>query len=547
MKVANLDQLQSWLKTAEDEHLEFKEAKRGFDFEKLVQLSAAIANEGGGHIILGVTDRVPRKVVGSTAFVDVNRTKAGLSERLHLRIEATTIDHPDGNVTVFSVPSRPVGVPVEYRGAYWMRRGDETVPMTHDMLRRIFNETGPDFSAQVCPGASITDLDSSGIAVLRSLLRQRNYHAARDDTSDAQLLADLELLDNTGVTYAALILVGTQAGLSKHLAQAELVFEYRSDLSSVPYQQREEFRKGFLLYHDDLWNLINLRNETHQYVDGFFSVNIPTFNEVIIREAILNAVSHRDYRLGGSIFLKQYPRQMEVVSPGGFPTGITEDNILDHQAPRNRRISEVLAKCGFVERSGQGLNRMFEHSIREGKLPPSFSGTDDYHVVLNLSGEVQDYRFLRFLERVSQEQSIPFSTHDLRLLDLIHREQRLPTHYRDRLSHLRETGVIESVGRGRGTRYVLSRKFHDFIGEPGTYSRRVGLDKETNKALLLQHVQRAGDEGCPMAELMQVIPYLSRETIKRLMGELRSDGVVELRGRTRNAKWYPKVNSRHPL
>ena len=83
-------------------------------------------------------------------------------------------------------------------------------------------------------------------------------------------------------------------------------------------------------------------------------------------EAVLNAVSRRDYRLAGSVFVRQYPRRLEIVSPGGFPTGITQENFLWRQAPRNCLIAEVFAKCGLVERSGQAVNLMFEESIREG-------------------------------------------------------------------------------------------------------------------------------------------------------------------------------------
>ena len=101
---ASSQQLQKWLNAKEDEHLEFKEAKANFHFEKLVKYCAALANEGGGSIILGVTDKPPRRVVGSTAFAELERTKAGLIDKLRLRIEAEEIAHPDGRVLVFTAP-----------------------------------------------------------------------------------------------------------------------------------------------------------------------------------------------------------------------------------------------------------------------------------------------------------------------------------------------------------------------------------------------------------------------------------------------------------
>lgn len=98
------------------------------------------------------------------------------------------------------------------------------------------------------------------------------------------------------------------------------------------------------------------------------------------REAILNAVSHRNYQFGGSIFVRQFRDRLVVESPGGLPCGITLDNILDRHLPRNRRIAEILSLSGMVERSGQGMNLMFELSVREAKLLPDFTGTDDFFV-----------------------------------------------------------------------------------------------------------------------------------------------------------------------
>jgi ATP-dependent DNA helicase RecG len=126
-----IEQLEKWLAApSEDEHLEFKEAKNRFDFEKLVAYCTALANEGGGHMVLGVSDKLPRQVVGTAAFENMERTKAGLLERLHLRIFVEEIAHQQGRVLIFEVPSRPIGMPVQYKGTYWMRGGEELVP--HD-------------------------------------------------------------------------------------------------------------------------------------------------------------------------------------------------------------------------------------------------------------------------------------------------------------------------------------------------------------------------------------------------------------------------------
>ncbi len=535
-----ITQLEKWLATpSENEYLEFKEAKNHFDFEKLVKYCVALANEGGGHIILGVTDKKPRQVVGTTFFDNLERTKAGLLERLRLRVFAHEVLHPKGRVLVFEVPPRPIGMPVQYKGAYWMRAGEDLVPMTPDMLKRIFDESDPDYSAEICADAELDDLSPEAIERFRAMWHRRSGNDALLELSPGQLLEDAELIIDHGITIAALVLLGTRKALGKHLAQAEVVYEYRSSEASTSYQQRKEYREGFFLIHDSLWETINLRNDVFQYQDGLFRQEIPTFNEAVIREAVLNAVSHRDYRLAGSVFIRQYPSRLEIVSPGGFPYGITVDNILWRQSPRNRRIAEVFAKCGLVERSGQGANRMFEECIKESKPTPDFSDTDEYQVALTLRGDVQDPLFLRFLEKIGKEVLASFTTRDFLLLDYLHREEAVPPDYADRIPRLVDLGVIVRAGKGK---YVLSKRFYALAGKKGVYTRKKGLDRNTNKALLLKHIKDNETAGSRLQELLQVLPSLTVDQVKTLLREMKKDKQIHVVGRTSSARWFPGEN-----
>jgi ATP-dependent DNA helicase RecG len=531
----SVEKLQKWLNAKEDEHLEFKEAKTNFHFGTLVKYCVALANEGGGKMILGVTDKLPRAVVGSQAFQDLERTKAGLIERL--RAEVEEIRHPHGRVLVFQVPSRPIGMPIQYEGAYWMRGGQDLVPMTPDVLQRIFAEAGPDFSAEICELALLDDLDPAAVDILRRLWQRKSPDQDIATRPIERLLADAELVVDGRLTYAALILLGKREALGRHLAQAEVVFEYRSNEAPGPAADRHEFRQGFLPVLDEIWRLVNLRNDLQHFQQRFFVWNVPTFIERVVREAVLNAVSHRDYRHGGSVFVRQYPRRIEIVSPGGFPPGITPENILRQQNPRNRRIAEVLGKCGLVERAGQGFDLIFRESIRQSKPLPDFSHTDAHFVWLTLHGEIQDPEFLRFLEEIGQERMAAFSIDDFLVVDLVHREQSIPEDLQARVEHLLEQGIIERLGRGRGVRLLLSQRFYRRLGKAGVYTRKRGLDRETNKALLIRHLQESGDAGCPISELQQVLPAQSRDQLKRLLSGLRRERRVRLVGERRGARW----------
>jgi ATP-dependent DNA helicase RecG len=530
-------QLQEWLRATEDEHLEFKEAKNNFHFDRLVKYLAALANEGGGVMILGVTDARPRQIVGSQAFTDLGRTKAGLIERLRLRVEVDEIAHPDGRVVVFCVPSRPIGVPISVEGGYWMRAGEELAPMTADMLRRIFDESAPDFSAEICPRATLADLDPAAIAAFRHRWLDRSHNQALASRSDEQLLQDAELLMPEGITYAALVLLGTSTSLGRLLAQAEVVFEYRSSPRSGPANQRGEFRQGFLLFYDRLWELINLRNDEQHYQDGMVMHSVPTFSEQTVREAVLNAVSQRDYRHAGSIFVRQYPRQVEIVSPGGFPPGITPENILDQQLPRNRRIAETFARCGLVERSGQGADRMLEECVRHSKLFPDYSRSEAHQVWLTLHGEIQDVDFLRFLERIGQDALAAFGPHEFLLLGLVARGRKVPEPLRSRALQLLDVGVLERIARGK---LVLSREHYRSGRRPASADRgQRDLLREQRKAELLQHIEQHGAAGSRMQELMALLPTLSRDQVRALLRELRRAGKAHPVGATKTALWHP--------
>lgn len=530
-----LRQLSSWMEGQEDEHLEFKEARNQFRLDELIRYCCALANERGGRIILGVTDRRPRRVVGTAAFQDLQRTKLSLVETLRLRVEAFEIQHPDGRVLVFDVPGRPLGLPMQVNGAYWMRSGESVVAMTPDVLKRIFDEAQPDFSAEACPRLRLDDLDPQAIDVFRTRWAERSQ---RDDLLEIgveQLLHDADLLSGDGITYAALILLGTGPALLRHLAHAELIYEYRADESSIEYQQRKELRRGFLLDHDDLWTTVHARNEVFSHRSGPFRRDILAFDEGAVREAVLNAVSHRDYRLQGSTFIRQTRTKITIVSPGGFPPGVGPDNVLFKQVPRNRRLAEALARCGLVERSGQGADRMFATAIREGKLPPDFGESDENQVGVTLHGTVQDEAFITFLEGLAEERKRRFQVRDLFVLDAVHRGRPVPDDLRDHVSDLLGIGALERVGRNR---LVLARRFYVLKGQPGEHTRRRGLDRETRKELLVQHIQSSGSAGTPFDELAQVLPAASRNELKVLLRELREAGRIHTRGITRAARWY---------
>src|SRR5690606_11078402 len=170
--------------------------------------------------------------------------------------------------------------------------------------------------------------------------------------------------------------------------------------------------------------------------------------------------------MAGSTFIRQYPTKLEIVSPGGFPPESSPETILFKQSPRNRRIAEALARCGLVERAGQGADRMFASALREGKLPPNFARTDAYQVCIASDGQVQDDAFLLFLGRLAQVKQILLHVDDLFVLDADHRDIPISGPVAARLGNLLELGALVLVCRGRGVRYLLSECFYKSLGRP---------------------------------------------------------------------------------
>jgi len=531
----SIRQFEQWLQSKEKEHLEFKEAKQQYDLERLKKYCNAIANECGGHLILGVDDNFPHNVVGTNAFQNPLSLKKDLLDSLKLRIDIEEFFYIGKRILIFEIPSRPIGLPLQYKGASYMRVGESLEPMTPEQLKRIFDEAQPDFSAEICNAATISDLDEIAVAELRHLWSSKSRNPQILTLPAEQLLSDAELLIDGKLNYAALILLGKKESLGKLLPNAEIVFEYRSIESSIQAQQRYDYRIGFLSIHNKLWDQINLRNDVEHIQEGLFIRDIPNFNEEVIREALLNAVCHRDYNKQNSVFIRQYPKLLEIESPGGFPAGITLENIIYKQYPRNRRIAEVFQKCGLVERSGQGVDKMFRLSIEEAKPRPDYSKSDAFSVILKIIGEIQDIQFLKFFEKVYSEKRIKWTTQDLILLDDVRIGKSPSPEFQDSLHRLIEQGIIEKFGRGRGVKYILSKRFYIFLGEKGVYTRKRGLDTEEKKALIIKHIENHG-KGT-IQEFEQIFPNLTRYQIHNLLKSLKKKKIIKYEGPAIGGFW----------
>lgn len=521
----------------EGERFEFKAAGNRFSFTELQKYVSAVANEGGGKIVFGVSNDRPRQVVGSRAFEQPERTRKGLIESLRINVDFEVFNEGAvDRVLVFSVPSRPIGLPVQADGIAWWREGDSLVPMPEDVRARIYGESGLDYSAEVCKCAKFADLDPDAIETFRKVWMEKRGNKRIANVSREQLLKDCEALNRKGeITYAALILFGTREALGEFLGNAETVFEYRASDASGPAGKREEFREGFFLYFDRLWELIDARNLKLPYQEGFFLYDVYAYNERAVREAVLNAVCHRNYQLPGSVFVRQYPDKIVFESPGGFIGGITPENVIDRQSARNRRLAEILGRCGLVERSGQGMNLIYEESIKDAKSLPDFDGTNDSRVRLTLGAVMVDDSIIRLLKAIGDKTLSSFATEDFIAVRSALTGKRLTASAKKRIPRLVALGVLERVGR---TKVLVARQYYKAIGKGGSFTRLKGLDNDTNKALLKKHMKEMGNPGLRRSDFQFVLPALGIRQIQWLLKAMEANREVYVLGRTSAARWY---------
>ncbi len=537
----NREQFEKYLNGLEDIDLELKLASVNFDSSRgsLFDYCASISNGKGGKLILGVQDK-PREARG-TGYAQGTHTKLSqqIWEKIRIHVDVEEFIYDGKRLLIFHVPKHPTGTRVKSGGkgdkfTYPIRRGESIGEMDDQRTREILNEAQPDFTATIVPGLSLDDLDLSAI---ESLKKKWSEESGRTDYlvfDPEKILKNMGLITNKGITYAGLILVGTPAAIAAHLADAEIIFEWRHDDKQINYDFRKNWRYPFVSIDNDIWNTINARNIRVPFQDGFFQREVWGFHEKSIREAVHNAVMHRDYSIKGkSIFIKASPQEFFIESPGGLPAGITLENILHEKAWRNRALAEAFEKIGFAERSSQGLDDIFEQAIRDGKGLPDFSRTDRDNVRLSIPARVKDKDFILYLERIINERQINLSFEEIYELERIREHQRIQRlEFKNKFLKL---GIIEIVGKGRGTKYMLSRRYYETIGQSGKHTRIKGLNRDQIKELIFTHIK----EGKPstIEHLITGFPEYTPKDLSNMLQELRRAGKICFSGPKRVGVW----------
>lgn len=527
-----------YLRESED-CVEFKEAKRNFPFNGgahreqserrkcVLGYLAALSNEGGGMLVLGMANGYPHQVVGTDFAVGkIGEMADSIYTHLQMRVGVEELFDNGKRVIIFHAPSRPVGKLMKFEGVALMRVGDSLRNMSDEEMYRILSESEPDFSATYCPGLSVSDLDEEAITILKVKYALKQQNPLFKSLPNDQVLNDLGLINGGKVTYASVILLGKKEIIKRKLPQAKIILEYRNHESQIPHDWREEVSDPLFVSIDRIWQLVHSRNSLDHQRVGPYIFDIQVFDETVVREALLNAITHRDYRLTSEVVVKQYPRKLVINNPGGFPKGVSIENLISvSSTPRSRLMADVLLKTGLVERSGQGIDKIFAITLEQGKPMPDYSHSDPFQVSLSLDAKAIDGQFYQFCQLIAEqlaEKGERLGVHDTMTLVAVRDGLPVRPDFEDHLERLLNLGFVQRVGSGYSRRFILGKIYEDLsheITHIGKYtSIEIGIIVS-----LFEHQEKT----LQMGDILEAFdPLYTRDQVRYIVGKLVDDGIL---------------------
>ena len=369
------DQIDIWRQSpSERQRLEFKEAKQQYDYRKLCHYCVAIANEGGGFLILGIADKPPRHVVGTHACIDTTGQAQKLFETLGFRVDVEEVQHPDGRIVVFVIPSRPRGTAYHLDGAYLMRSGESLVPMSEDQLRRVFAEGMPDWAEE------LTVSSLSAQQVIESLDTQTYFELLKlpyptEQTGVIERLERDRLIDNIGGSYSirrmgALLLAKRLAEFPELDRKAPRVVVY-SGSSKLETRLDQVGAKGYAVGFQGLVRFVMAQLPQNEIIQNALRAEVKLVPEVSIRELLANALIHQDLTVtGASVMIEVYSNRIEISNPG--QPIVPVERFIDGYQSRNERLASLMRRMGICEEKSSGIDRVVQAAEMYQLPAPNF-------------------------------------------------------------------------------------------------------------------------------------------------------------------------------
>ena len=482
------------LPTKETIDIEFKSDIRKLSDADLIDAVVAFANTSGGDIYLGVEDdgtptgihESHRDYTQLSAFI-ANKTVPPIS------VKAEPVYVGESLVVLKIRVPKSRSIVASSSGKMQRRRiksdgTPENVPLyPHEISTRLSELSLLDFSAQPVPGALYQDLDPIERERLRSIIRAYNGEKYLLELTDEELDKAMQFVVTIGdqliPTYTGMLVVGKKDKLRELIPTAESGFVM---MRGTEVTTNESFYLPLLAAIEKMMDFVSARNPEQEIEQGLFRMSIPEFNPRAVREAIVNAFVHRDYTQLGRVLIRIDSDGFTVSNPGGFIEGVTYQNLLTVEPHgRNPVLADALKRVGLAERSGRGVDRIYEGSLMYGRDLPDYSESTSTSVRLFIPRGMPDKKMVTLISEEQQKTGVPISLNALFVLNILKHNRRMSlaeiseecniseSKLRSTVERLAEAGIVDAIGNGRGRVYVLSAKVYN---DPAKYVRQTDID-----------------------------------------------------------------------
>lgn len=525
----------------EAQDLDFKEwAQRSINdnINLAVKMAVCMANGGGGTIVFGIKDKVKGRsnaIIGVPPKVDALLMQKSIYEKTDPHITPTFnwIEVPEGNKRILMMNVYP-GMPpyTETNGNGTIRVGKECRPLTGSMRKELFANTGvSDFTSNLVDEYWEDCFSPVAMERIRMIMAEEHAPDTLLKMSNEDLLRSIGALKDGKLTFGGLLILGNTEALSKYIPNHR--WDFRRMISSTNYAIKDGESSPIPIGLYEMERYMAAENPTTTIEIGFLHPEFSTYPKIALREALLNAFVHRDYRIPGSVMLKHYKDKLIITNPGNFIGGISRSNILHHPpVARNLHLADLMDRLRLVNRSNLGVPRIYKSLLIEGKEPPQYNEIGEC-IELTLIASTIVPEFRNFIKELNLK-GIEVDVDHLIILNYLlrHREidmdnasyicQRSMDQVREILSYMENSlKLIESGGTVKKKYYSLTRETYAMLERGVEYDRDKRLDRESIKMRILSILR---ERNLTNTEIRQMTG-MDRQQVLRLMRELETNGV----------------------
>lgn len=549
----NIDDFAEILKIGESINTEFKSWNKVSDMKKRINLAVdeliAFANNKGGTLYFGVEDN--GEVTGCDGNYDLQNIIESIYEKTRpsIFVDPEEIEYDGKKVIALTVASDGI-THATTDGRCLKRLGKNSKPFYPDEMSNRYSEIqSSDFSGRILSDSTEDDINKLEVYKLKEKLKARNPESTLADMDDIAFLRDLALVKsdsgNIKLTVAGLLFVGKEQAINRLLPQAEVIYLHYSESNLEEYDARLDMKAPIISVIDRLSEKIQDSNRIVNVQVGLFRLEIVDFPEKVFQEALLNALSHRDYQSQGAVYVKHYPDKIVIENPGAFLDGITENNIITHPSvPRNKLIAETLQHLKYVQRTGQGVDIIFREMISSGKPFPEYKSYNDA-VSLTIYSAIDDIDFVKFIANEENKLSRSFSLSELMILRYLKDNRKITMSEAESLiqeardqaqnacNNLKRYGLIELSGN----EYMLTAKIYDELKNSVDYTKDKAIQYIKAREMILEYIR---DRGFINNELVRELCGFSQKQARIILQRMRKENLIELSEKGRYAKYIIK-------